>query len=146
MALQEDEIELANPIFNAIYIDLVAQFHQNESFDKNHYLNNLLPEHAEVVTDILMNDEKYQLHGWLDKKQVFVKEKDDLEILSRLVTETIVTFREYLINKLNHELMLQIQEETPEFTPEEIITMINDYNKLKVNITRRIGRMRSDYN
>ena len=146
LALQEDEIELANPIFNAIYIDLVAQFHQNESFDKNHYLNNLLPEHAEVVTDILMNDEKYQLHGWLDKKQVFVKEKDDLEILSRLVTETIVTFREYLINKLNHELMLQIQEETPEFTPEEIITMINDYNKLKVNITRRIGRMRSDYN
>ena len=146
LSLQEDEIELANPIFNAIYIDLVAQFHQNELFDKNHYLNNLVPEYAEVVTDILMNDEKYQLHGWLDKKQVFVKEKDDLEILSRLVTETIVTFREYLINKLNHELMLQIQEETPEFTPEEIITMINDYNKLKVNITRRIGRMRSDYN
>ncbi|HBI02179.1 MAG TPA: DNA primase [Flavobacterium sp.] len=146
LSLQEDEIELANPIFNAIYIDLVAQFHQNELFDKNHYLNNLVPEHAEVVTDILMNDEKYQLHGWLDKKQVFVKEKDDLEILSRLVTETIVTFREYLINKLNQELMLQIQAETPEFTPEEIITMINDYNKLKVNITRRIGRMRSDYN
>ncbi len=131
MSLQEDEIELANPIFNAIYIDLVAQFHQNELFDKNHYLNNLVPEHAEVVTDILMNDEKYQLHGWLDKKQVFLKEKDDLEILSRLVTETIVTFREYIINKLNHELMLQIQEETPEFTPEEILTMINDYNKAK---------------
>jgi DNA primase len=146
LSLQEDEIELANPIFNTIYIDLVTQFHQNEDFDKNHYLNNLLPEHAEVVTDILMNDEKYQLHGWLDKKQVFVKEKDDLEILSRLVTETIVTFREYLINKLNHELMLQIQAEEPEYSPEEIITMINDYNKLKVNITRRIGRMRSDYN
>jgi DNA primase len=63
-----------------------------------------------------------------------------------LVTETIVTFREYLINKLNHELMLQIQAEEPEYSPEEIITMINDYNKLKVNITRRIGRMRSDYN
>jgi DNA primase len=146
LSLQEDEIELANPVFNAIYIDLVSQYHQNETLDKNHYLNNLLPEHAEIVTDIVMNDEKYQLHGWLDKKQVFVKEKDDLEILSRLVTETIVTFREYLINKLNRELMLQMQEETPELSPEEIITMINDYNKLKVNITRRIGRMRSDYN
>nr|MBP6585362.1 DNA primase [Flavobacterium sp.] len=77
---------------------------------------------------------------------VFVKEKDDLEILSRLVSETIVTFREYLINKLNRELMLQMQEEIPELSPEEIITMINDYNKLKVSITRRIGRMRSDYN
>jgi DNA primase len=146
LSLQEDEIELANPIFNAIYLDLVSQFHQNELFDKKQYLNNLMPEHAEVVTDILMNDEKYQLHGWLDKKQVFVKEKDDFEILSRLVTETIVTFREYLINKLNRELMLQIQTEVPEYSPEEIITMINDYNKLKVNITRRIGRIRSDYN
>jgi DNA primase len=85
------------------------------------------------------------LHGWIDKKQVFVKEKDDLEILSRLVSETIITFREYLINKLNRELMLQMQEETPELSTEEIITMINDYNKLKVSITRRIGRMRSDY-
>ncbi|MBA4152958.1 DNA primase [Flavobacterium sp.] len=146
LSLQEDEIELANPVFNAIYVDLVSQYHQNETLDKNHYLNNLLPEHAEIVTDIVMNDEKYQLHGWLDKKQVFVKEKDDLEILSRLVSETIVTFREYLINKLNRELMLQMQEETPELSPEEIITMINDYNKLKVSITRRIGRMRSDYN
>jgi DNA primase len=146
LSLQEDEIVLANPIFNAIYLDLVSQFHQNELFDKKQYLNNLVTEHAEVVTDILMNDEKYQLHGWLDKKQVFVKEKDDFEILSRLVTETIVTFREYLINKLNRELMLQIQTDTPEYSQEEIITMINDYNKLKVNITRRIGRMRSDYN
>jgi DNA primase len=145
LSLQEDEIELANPVFNAIYVDLVSQYHQNETLDKNHYLINLLPEHAEIVTDIVMNDEKYQLHGWLDKKQVFVKEKDDLEILSRLVTETIVTFREYLINKLNRELMLQMQEETPELSTEEIITMINDYNKLKVSITRRIGRMRSDY-
>ncbi|WP_396182422.1 DNA primase [Flavobacterium sp.] len=145
LSLQEDEIELANPVFNAIYVDLVSQYHQNETLDKNHYLNNLLPEHAEIVTDIVMNDEKYQLHGWIDKKQVFVKEKDDLEILSRLVSETIITFREYLINKLNRELMLQMQEETPELSTEEIITMINDYNKLKVSITRRIGRMRSDY-
>jgi DNA primase len=146
LSLQEDEIELANPIFNAIYLDLVSQYHQNEQFDKTNYLNTLAPEHAEVVTDILMNDEKYQLHGWLDKKQVFVKEKNDAEVLTRLVSETIVTFREYLITKVNKELMGQIQSETPEMPVEDIVMMINDYNKLKVNITRRIGRMRSDYN
>lgn len=146
LSLQEDEIELANPIFNAIYLDLVSQYHQNEQFDKTNYLNSLAPEYAEVVTDILMNDEKYQLHGWLDKKQVFVKEKNDAEVLTRLVSETIVTFREYLITKVNKELMGQIQSETPELPVEDIVMMINDYNKLKVNITRRIGRMRSDYN
>ncbi|MDD2985192.1 DNA primase [Flavobacterium sp.] len=146
LSLQEDEIELANPLFNAIYVDLISHYHLNKEFDKNQYVNNLQPGQASVVTDILMTDEKYQLHGWLDKKQVFVKEKDDFEILSRLVSETIVTFREFLITQVNKELILQLQEENPTFSPQEIIVMINDYNKLKVNITRKIGRMRSDYN
>ena len=107
---------------------------------------NILPsDFAPIVTDILMNDEKYQLHGWLEKKQVFVKEKEDSEILSRLVTENIAAFREYLINKISLDLMEQIKAEDVEDTT-EIITLINDYNKLKVNITRKIGRMRSTYN
>ncbi len=146
LSLQEDEIEFANPVFNAIYVDLIAKYHQNVAFDKNNYLNSLPPEQATIVTDLIMHDEKYALHGWLEKKQVFVKEKDDLEILSRLVSETIVAFREYLINKISRDLMHQIQEEKPEVSTEENMVMINDYNKLKVAITRRIGRMRTDFN
>lgn len=146
LSLQEDEIELANPLFNTVYLGLITQYNQNHEFDKNQYVNNLQTEQASIVTDILMNDEKYQLHGWLDKKQVFVKEKDDFEILSRLVSETIITFREFLITQVNKELILQLHDENPTFSPQEIIVMINDYNKLKVNITRKIGRMRSDYN
>ena len=145
LSLQEDEIVFANPVFNGIYNDLIAQYHQNDSFDKNQYVNNLPSDFAPIVTDILMNDEKYQLHGWLEKKQVFVKEKEDSEILSRLVTENIAAFREYLINKISLDLMEQIKAEDVEDTT-EIITLINDYNKLKVNITRKIGRMRSTYN
>lgn len=157
LSLQEDEIEFANKIFNAIYLDLIEKYHQEEVFDKNQYLNKLEPEMAAIVTDILMNDEKYQLHGWLDKKQVFVKEKDDEEILTRLVSENIIAFREYLINKINAELMNQIlaesqkvlsedRDESEETSTEALVSMINDYNKLKVTITRRIGRMRSTYN
>lgn len=144
LSLQEDEIVFANPIFNGIYTDLIAQYHQNELFDKNQYVNNLEADFAPIVTDILMNDEKYQLHGWLEKKQVFVKEKEDAEILSRLVTENIAAFREYLINKISLDLMEQIKAEVVE-DASEIITLINDYNKLKVTITRKIGRMRSTY-
>ncbi|WP_333695271.1 DNA primase [Flavobacterium sp.] len=145
LSLQEDEIEFANPVFNAIYLDLITQYHQNESFDKNQYVTNLNPDFAQVVTDIIMNDERYNLHGWLDKKQVFVKEKNDAEVLSRLVTETIVTFREFLITQINSDLMNQVKEGQVD-SLEDLIVAINDYNKLKVSITRRIGRMRSDYN
>jgi DNA primase len=85
------------------------------------------------------------LHGWLEKKQVFVKDKNNDEVLTRLVSETIIAYREYLINKLNEELMRKIM--LPEFEDKtEILSNINEYNKLKVSITRSIGRMRSTYN
>ena len=143
--LQEDEIEFANPLFRQIYDDLVAEFLLNENFDNKNFMNTIKPEFSQVVTDIFMDDEKHQLHGWLEKKQVFVKDKSNDEVLTRLVTETIIAYREYLINKLNEELMRNIM--LPEFEDKtEILSNINEYNKLKVAITRSIGRMRSTYN
>ena len=143
--LQEDEIEFANPIFKTIYDDLVSGFLINDNFDHKNFINTLKPEFSQVVTDIFMDDEKHQLHGWLEKKQVFVKEKNNEEVLTRLVSETIIAYREYLINKINEDLMRNIV--LPEFEDKiEILTNINEYNKLKVTITRSIGRMRSTYN
>ena len=144
LSLQEDEIEFANPVFNSIYNDLISQLQLNENFDRNLFVNNLQQDYAEVVTDILMNEEKYQLHGWLEKKQVFVKGKEYPENRNNLVQENIIAFREYLINKLNNDLMVQIQNPETE-NKTEVLELINDYNKLKVVITRKIGRMRTSF-
>ena len=142
--LQEDEIEFANPIFKAIYDELIVQLQLDVVFDRNQFINTLPQNFAEVVIDILMNEEKYQLHGWLEKKQVFVKGKEYPENLARLIQENIIAFREYLINKLNADLMLQIADEAVT-NKMEILEFINDYNKLKVTITRKIGRMRTTF-
>ncbi len=141
--LQEDEIEFSNPTFKAIYDDLMNNYLQNIHFDNKSYTQNLTQDFAQIVTDIFMDDEKYQLHGWLEKKQVFVKEKTENEILVRLVTDNIIAYREYLINKLNIELMENLKNDTTNST--EILSSINDYNRLKVTITRSIGRIRSTY-
>lgn len=141
--LQEDEIEFSNPLFKEIYDDLLNKYLTNENFDSDTYTKTLQPAFSQIVTDILMEDEKYQLHGWLDKKQVFVKDKKNEEVLQRLVTETIMTYREYLINKLNQDLM-QTAINEPETNIIEVMESINEYNKLKVAITRSIGRMRSN--
>ena len=143
--LQEDEVEFSNPLFKEIYDDLVLNFLQNENFDNKNYLNNLKPEFSQIVTDIFMDDEKYQLHGWLEKKQVFVKDKNNEEVLQRLVSETIIAYRELLINKLISSLMSDFTE-NPELDLEELKSSVNEYNFLKVAITRSIGRMRSTYN
>uniref|UniRef100_UPI004049D866 DNA primase n=1 Tax=Flavobacterium sp. TaxID=239 RepID=UPI004049D866 len=141
--LQQDEIAFSKPEFKEIYEAIMKQFlEQGVTFDKNHFFQHLSPQLSNVVSDILMNEEKYTLHGWLEKKQVFVKEKEDESVLARLITDYITSFREYLIGKLNHDLMQQFMKQEFEDL-EELKTAINDYNRLKVTITRKNGRIRT---
>lgn len=142
LSLQEDEVELANPLFKEIYNDLIAYFNQNEEFNIEQYLMQLSPEHSEMVTDILMLEEKELLHNW-ETKQIYVKTKD--QNVSQYVSETIVSLREYLINKLIMDLMNSFSANGEESDLEELKATINDYNKLKVNLTNKIGRIRSTY-
>ena len=142
LSLQEDEVELANPLFKEIYNDLIAYYNQNEEFNIEHYLKQLSAKHSEMVTDILMFEERELLHNW-EAKQIYVKTKD--QNVSQYVSETIVSLREYLINKLIVDLMNSYSSNEEENDLEELKSTINDYNKLKVNLTNKIGRIRSTY-
>ncbi|WP_295337854.1 DNA primase [Flavobacterium sp.] len=141
LSLQEDEVELAHPLFKEIYTDLIQYYHQNDEFNIEQYLMQLSPEHSQVVTDILMSEERELLHNW-ETKHIYVKTK--AQNVGQYVSETIVSLREYLINKLIQDLMSSFQSET-EIDLEELKSMINDYNKLKVALTNKIGRIRSTY-
>ena len=141
LSLQEDEVELANPLFKEIYNDLIAYYNQNEEFNIEHYLMQLSSEHSQMVTDILMLEEKELLHNW-EAKHIYVKTKN--QNVSQYVSETIVSLREYLINKLIMDLMNSYSSEG-ENDLEELKSTINDYNKLKVTLTNKIGRIRSTY-
>lgn len=140
LSLQEDEIELANETFKKIYNDLITLYNQ-ENFTIENYLQQLDNDHSQIVTTILMNEEKEALHNW-ETKQIYVKSKH--QSIAQYVTETIVSLREYLINKLIVEMMSQIPASNEEQI-EEIKANINDYNKLKVYLTNKVGRIRSTY-
>ena len=141
LSLQEDEVELANPLFKEIYNDLIVYYNLNEDFNIEHYLMQLSAEHSQMVTDILMLEEKELLHNW-ETKHIYVKTKN--QNVSQYVSETIVSLREYLINKLIMDLMTTYKSDE-ENDLEELKSTINDYNKLKVNLTNKIGRIRSTY-
>ena len=142
LSLQEDEVELANPLFKELYNDLISYYNQNEEFNIEHYLMQLSSEHSAIVTDILMLEEKELLHNW-EAKNIYVKSKN--KNVSQYVSETIVSLREYLINKLIMDLMQSYNSQEEENDLQELMTTINDYNKLKVNLTNKIGRIRSTY-
>ena len=139
--LQQDEVEFSNPIFKNLYQTIIQEFLENETMDIQKINSKLEEEQIRIVTDILMNEEKYELHGWMEKKQVFVKDKNNPTILSNLTNETINTYRELLIQLMVKEMMNNLTTESENIT--EVLTSVNEYNKLRVFISRKIGRVRT---
>lgn len=141
LSLQEDEVELANPIFKDIYNNLISYFNQNEKFEFEQYLMQLSSELAQEVTSLLMNEEKLALHNW-EAKQIYVKQKD--QTISQYVTETILSLRWYLVNKIIEEIKLSItpNEQTDNF---ENLSMVMDYSKLVHSFSEKLGRVMSRY-
>ncbi len=141
LSLQEDEVELANPFFRAIYVNLIEYFHQNEQFGIEQYLMQLPPEFAQEVTDILMEDEKLTLHDW-EGQNIFVKQKD--QNISQYVSETILTLRWYLVDRLIEEIKGTISSEADSDNSEPL-SMAMDYYKLINSFSNKLGRVMSRY-
>ncbi len=141
LSLQEDEIELGNPIFKDIFKHLTDYFHQAEAFQMDQYLTHLEPQMASVITDILMLEEQFSLHNW-ESKQIMVKLKD--QTIAQYVSETILTLRWYLVNRIIDELKENISPE-PEADNSETLAMATDYYKLINSFSKRLGRVLSRY-
>ena len=141
LSLQEDEVELANPLFKDIYNNLVNYFNQNESYNIEQYLMQLPQEFAQEVTDILMEDEKLALHDW-GGQNIFVKQKN--ETISQYVSETILTMRWYLVDKIIEELKGSILPD-PTLDNSDTMSLAMDYSKLINSFSKKLGRVMSRY-
>ena len=142
LSLQEDEVELANPLFKGIYDDLIGYFHQNETFSIEHYLIHLKPEFASQVTDILMQEEREKLHNW-EGQDIIVKEKE--HTIAQYVSETILTLRWYLVHRIIDEITTGISQD-PNADNSESLSMAMDYYKLINAFSAKLGRVLSRYN
>ena len=142
LSLQEDETELANTLFRAIYNDLIAYFNHNEKFELEKYLSQLSPEMAQEVTSILMNDERYSLDNW-EAKNIFVKAKD--KTIVQYVSETVLTLRWLLVSKIIKELQLSVSNDS-EVDNNEILLGVRDYNELTNMFSKKLGRVISRHN
>lgn len=142
LSLQEDEVELANPLFRDIYNSLINFFHENDSFNLEKYLMHLPLEFAHEVTNIIMEDEKNPLHNW-EGQNIFPKSKS--ETISEDVSQTILTLRWYLVSKIIEELKSSVSSE-PNSDNTEPLTSVRDYNTLIYSFSSKLGRVMSRYN
>ena len=145
--LQEDEVEFSNPIFRELVFKILNFYLKQEEIENNSLLNHLDEISKKIAIDILMNDDQFELDGWLEKKQVYVKLKNDEGELKRLTTDTLISYREFLIKNLIKQIYISEFSKNPNAVvlDDEIKETINDYNFLYNNICRNIGRVRTDY-
>ena len=139
LSLQEDEVQLANPIFAAIYKDIIDYYNRIEKFDIEHYLQQISEEIAQEVTSILMNEEREVIHNW-EGQQIIVKSKQ--QSIAQYVTETILTLRWFLVNKIIDELKADIIEKKQDDNS-EILSMVVDYLGLTNVFSKKLGRVMS---
>ena len=135
--LQEDEIAFANAHFQKVYQQLISGFNQNEDFNLEFFINELSPDDASEVTGILMDEEQYVLHDW-DRVNIYVKDKR--AGVGRLVNETILALRRFLVTRKIGELNEQLKTVEPSQTS-SVLQEVMDYISLKRVLSGKLNRV-----
>ncbi|CAA0248848.1 DNA primase [Tenacibaculum maritimum] len=132
--LQDDEIEFTNEIFKEIYYELIHQLNQREKISIDQLINHQNSEVANLVTSILMDEEKYILSDW-ERKEIYVTQVE--KILPKLVTDAILNIRRVLIESKIKEILQGIQ--TQKILPD--LEEINNYTSLKRRLFEKLNRV-----
>lgn len=134
--LQEDEVELSNESFRAIYTQLIEHLNATAEFDIKKFLPTLGQEEMQQVSSILMDDEKYVLHNW-ERKDIYPKDKE--VGVAQLVSETILSLRCNLIkNRINQ---LQKETENSMDVNTEVLEEIMNYIQLSKLLNSKLNRV-----
>ena len=132
--MQEDEIEFSNELFRLTYYELVHQLNQKEKIVIDQLIMHENTEISGLVTNILMDEEKYTLSSW-ERKEVFVTETE--KILPKLVTDAILNLRRVLIEKKIEGILTEMQNSEVKPDLEEI----GNYTELKKLLFEKLNRV-----
>lgn len=132
--LQQDEMEFTNPLFQELFNAIIENYQQETPIQTDSFIAQLEFEKAKIITDIFMEEEKYQLHDW-ERKEIYVKDKK--QSISQLLNETILHLRKLLIAKQINSLAEEINQKEEE-EKQEVLQTIFEYKKLEVMLSRKL--------
>jgi len=115
---------------------LMNKLHEEQAFEVVRFSNMLEPDLMDLVSDLLMQEEKYKLDNW-ERKNIFVRDKS--QTIPQFVSETILHLRCLLIEQKKTELSFKVKGENAPHV--EIMEETNNYNKLKVLLSRKLERV-----
>ena len=135
--LQDDEVAFTNENFQRIYLQIISKLNEAGDFSLDSFVNEMPPEDSTEITNILMEEEQYVLHDW-ERMEIFVTDKKSR--ISRLVSETILSLRRYLISQKINELNNKIKEASPEDSA-GILQDVMDYLSLRKVLSNKLARV-----
>ena len=133
--LHDDEIEFTNTIFQEIYAEIIHQLNQAEKIEMDGFINHKNSNISNTVTSILMDEEKHQLSDWMGQN---IEVKSALEVLDKLVNDSVFNLRRILIGKKIDELMTEASEQPAKSLDLETI---KNYTGLKMRLFEKLNRV-----
>ena len=142
--LQEDEIEFTNEVFKTVYYELIHQLNQDQKISIEHLVGHQQLEVSSLATNILMDEEAYELSDW-KRKEVYVTQVN--KILPKAVFDVILRLRNILIKLKIDDIMKEMQQNIEQ--PEEVendqnnnpLELINSYNELRNKLAYKLGNV-----
>tara|TARA_R100001369_G_scaffold954_4_gene3158 strand:+ start:28756 stop:30720 length:1965 start_codon:yes stop_codon:yes gene_type:complete len=137
--LQEDEVAFTNELFKELYGLVITKLNAEGKLSLDTFVNELDSKLSGEVTTILMEEEQYILHDW-ERMDIMVKQKD--ASIARLVNETILALRRFLITRKIDELSKEIKESAPSVDgASSSLEDIVDYLSLKKILSNKLNRV-----
>ncbi|MEP6260228.1 MAG: DNA primase [Gillisia sp.] len=135
--LQEDEVAFTNEKFRELYSRIISLLNTEGEVNIEKFVNGLDPDLSTEVTTLLMEEEQYRLHEW-ERMNIMVKTKETT--IARLVGETILALRRFLISQKIDDLSNKIKESATEDTRESMEDIM-DYLSLKKVLSNKLNRV-----
>ncbi len=130
--LAGDGIRFSNDGFQKLYDQIILEFEEKQELKIEEFAPRMDPDITSEITNILMEEDKYQLHRW-DTQGIFIKDKKELD--EREVSMTILNLRSLLVRKKIQELLEQMEEDRT-LQNLEILKEIRFYENLKINLAK----------
>ena len=135
--LQEDEIELADPVFKKLFSKLISAYQIKSDTSINKLIFSENKKLNSTIADLIMDTEKYFLHSW-ETKNIFVKSRT--HDIGQLVSETILALRKYLINQKINGLKSKLGNKNIKEN-KVLLEDIMNYNSLKKIVSNKLNRV-----
>ena len=136
--LQEDETEFANEDFKDLYNHIIDDFNKNQDFKIDRLISKLPQQKAELITHILFDSERHELHDWEGRK-IYVKDKN--QSISQMVSETVFNLRRHLISLKINGMANKIKNLDDDSLKLETLKETVDYTILKKLLSDKLNRV-----